>query len=170
MKGKRMDTFGPCILSLSLTYIVWLSSMLLFQKVSQTDESYIKRKKMIKRKISSSNKTHNASKNTGGMLFSIPPNNFWPDGGKPKYLESSPPNYAPPNQRKSKYGKRPIKERPLQLEEWTERLLEEARDDLEMVDVSVQTEKSVGPFTPDTRAQACQTLGWVGDTTEKVTV
>ena len=166
-----MDTFGPCILSLSLTYIVWLSSMLLFQKVSQTDESYIKRKNMIKRKISSSFKTHNATKNAGGMMFSNPPNNFSTEERKPEYLESYPPNFAPPYRRKSKYGrsKRPIKERPLQLEEWTERLLEEARDDLEMVDVGVQTEKSVGPLAPNTRAQACQTEGWVGDATEKVT-
>ena len=121
--------------------------------------------------MSSSNKAHNAPKNTGGMLFSNQPNNFFTEERKPEYLESSPLNFAPPYRRKSKYGrsKRPIKERPLQLEEWTEMLLEEARDDLEMVDVGVQTEKSVGPLAPNTRAQACQTEGWVGDAREKVT-
>ena len=127
------------IYCLSLTYIVWLSCLFLFQKVSPADESYIKRKKMIKRKISSSNKAHNAPKNTGGMLFSNQPNNFFTEERKPEYLESSPPIFAPPYRRKSKYGKskRPMKERPLQLEEWTEKLLEEARDDLETVDVGV---------------------------------
>ena len=151
----------------SMFYLV--SSM--FYKVSQTDESYIKRKNIIKRKISSSNKTHDAPKNAGGMLFSNTPNNFSTDGRNPEYLESSPPNFAPPYRRKSKYGKskRPMKERPLQLEEWTEKLLEEARDDLEMVDVGVQTEQSLGSLTPDTRVQACQTKEWVGEATAQVT-
>ena len=126
---------------------------------------------MIKRKISRSNKTYNVPKIAGGMLFSNSPNNFFTEERKPEYLERFSQHFSPPYRRQSKYGKskRPNKERPLQLEEWTEKLLEEARDDLEIIDVGVQTEKYLGSLTADTRAQACQTVGWVGDATEKVT-
>ena len=145
--------------------------MFLFQKVSQTDESYIKRKNRIKRKISRSNKTHNEAKNAGEMLLGNSPNILFVEERKLEDIESSLPNFAP-YRRKNNYGKskRPIKERPLQLEEWTEKLLEEARDDLEMVDIGVQTEMSLRSSTPGTRAQASQTEGWVEESTEKVTV
>ena len=89
-----MGTFGLYLLSIIYLYC-WLSCLFLFQKVSPTDEFYIKRKKMIKRKMSSSNKAHNAPKNTGGMLFSNPPNNFFTEERKPEYLESSPLTFAP---------------------------------------------------------------------------
>jgi hypothetical protein len=57
--------------------------------VSQTNESYIKRKKMINRKISSSKKKHNAPKNTGGILISKPQKNYLTDERKTNYLESA---------------------------------------------------------------------------------
>ena len=53
-------------------------------------------------------------------------------------------------------AKRSGKLKPLQIEEWTEKLLEEARDDLEMVDVAVQTDKveEVVPKTEEKLTQA----------------
>ena len=78
------------------------------------------------------------SKNRGILKPSwafVETNNFLIEERKLEYLESLPPNFAPTYRRKSNYAKdtRPIKERRLQLEEWTEKLLEEARDDLEML-------------------------------------
>ena len=91
----------------------------------------------------------------------IPRKMFPPDGRTRQFPKTKPtaipfppsnPSKRPSTSSFQMTGKR----KHLQLEEWTEKLLEEVMDDLETVDVGVQTDETVAEAVA-TSAQACQT-------------
>ena len=146
----------------------------MFQRVSKPKEEYVKRKNMIKRKISSSNKKEKLNR----IRLRGPNNNYFENNDrKSDFSDSSRFDSSPTlslSYHKKNQRMRPPSsdtEKPLQLEEWTEKLLEEARDDLEMVDVGVQTEKNISESrSPLTRSQGCQTGLDLDLTTQEVRI
>ena len=145
----------------------------MFQRVSKPKDDYVKRKNMIKRKISSSNKKEKLNR----IRLRGPNNNYFENDRKSEFSDSSrfdsSPTLSLSYHKKNRSTRPPSSdaEKPLQLEEWTEKLLEEARDDLEMVDVGVQTEKNVAESrSPLTRSQGCQTGLDLDFTTQEVRI
>jgi len=153
----RLDGFP----SLSPASLATSQDSISCKRVSKPKEEIVKRKNMIKRKISSSNKKEKLNR----RRLRGPNNSFLENTDrKYEFSDSSRFDSSPTlslSYHKKKQSTRPESsdvEKPLQLEEWTEKLLEEARDDLEMVDVGVQTEESVADKRSIlARSQGCQT-------------
>ena len=107
--------------------------------MSTIDGAYVKRREKLKNKISSKRRiTVDTLKDKNQIHFKK----------TGKLIEKKVPK-IPTN-----FGKQKVLslEQPTSIEEWTEKLLEEARDDLEMVSTGVQTD-----LTGDSRDQETQT-------------